>query len=384
MAYEKQTWQCGDTITADKMNHIEDGIANVDVGYSCTEEWVTLTDESVTTEAGNVTNEGDFIYDTPITADTVKVAFNGVEYTCQRMIEGDYGAPYNGSTETFDWSEYPFNFKSSLGGNILVTEVAGTYQVKIEAFKETVTTSECFEKARGYRCAETYSLLMDDSVTTTADGSGNNRGELPISFTLLSDTIKVTFNGVEYICSENEGEWGAPFVSDSYDWSEFPFSILPGRSEALIDTQAPGTYQIKIETAEESVETSECFAKAVNKVVEIPEPTASLSKVTLAFEIYEQYEPFDGPHDGTTGRFINDDVPTLNDIRSKMNTTEYYAAYGSLQMPLTYIDSSKAQFTAFEQKNVQSTSYIRHHIITYNSGGSVRWDRYDIAVPTSY
>ena len=28
MAYEKQTWTCGDTITADKLNHIEDGIAN--------------------------------------------------------------------------------------------------------------------------------------------------------------------------------------------------------------------------------------------------------------------------------------------------------------------------------------------------------------------
>lgn len=27
MAYEKHTWVCGETITADKMNHIEDGIA---------------------------------------------------------------------------------------------------------------------------------------------------------------------------------------------------------------------------------------------------------------------------------------------------------------------------------------------------------------------
>lgn len=28
MAYEKQTWVCGETITADKLNHIEDGIAD--------------------------------------------------------------------------------------------------------------------------------------------------------------------------------------------------------------------------------------------------------------------------------------------------------------------------------------------------------------------
>ena len=28
MAYEKQTWQNGDTITAEKLNHMEDGIEN--------------------------------------------------------------------------------------------------------------------------------------------------------------------------------------------------------------------------------------------------------------------------------------------------------------------------------------------------------------------
>lgn len=28
MAYERQTWTCGETITADKLNHIEEGLAN--------------------------------------------------------------------------------------------------------------------------------------------------------------------------------------------------------------------------------------------------------------------------------------------------------------------------------------------------------------------
>lgn len=32
MAYEKQVWNCGDTITADKMNHIEEGIENASSG----------------------------------------------------------------------------------------------------------------------------------------------------------------------------------------------------------------------------------------------------------------------------------------------------------------------------------------------------------------
>lgn len=32
MAYEKQTWACGDTISAEKLNHMEDGIANAGGG----------------------------------------------------------------------------------------------------------------------------------------------------------------------------------------------------------------------------------------------------------------------------------------------------------------------------------------------------------------
>lgn len=31
MAYEKQTWNTGDVITDAKMNHIEDGIANIEL-----------------------------------------------------------------------------------------------------------------------------------------------------------------------------------------------------------------------------------------------------------------------------------------------------------------------------------------------------------------
>lgn len=32
MAYEKQTWECGETITADKLNHMEEGISSANSG----------------------------------------------------------------------------------------------------------------------------------------------------------------------------------------------------------------------------------------------------------------------------------------------------------------------------------------------------------------
>ena len=35
MAYEKQNWECGQVITADKLNHMEDGIANAGGDCDC-------------------------------------------------------------------------------------------------------------------------------------------------------------------------------------------------------------------------------------------------------------------------------------------------------------------------------------------------------------
>lgn len=155
MSYETHTWESGETITAEKLNHIEDGIAECcsggDVGYECTSEWVTLTDESVTTVADEDSYEGNLAYSTPITADTIKVTFDSVEYICNRRSTPnnncEYGALWDDATESYDFSEFPFKVNSLSRGNLLVTETAGTYSVKIEAVEESVETSDCFKKA---------------------------------------------------------------------------------------------------------------------------------------------------------------------------------------------------------------------------------------------
>lgn len=157
MAYEKQNWQTGDVITADKLNHIEEGLVNSvgDRGFECTEDYVTLTDESVTTVNNNDYRDGALVYSECITADTIKVTFDGTEYICENVstIEGqyEYGAPYNGSTGNFDWSEYPFNIVSTIFddtvNNTITTETSGTYQVKIEALSTITTTTPCFVNA---------------------------------------------------------------------------------------------------------------------------------------------------------------------------------------------------------------------------------------------
>ena len=147
MAYEPTTWNCGDTITAEKLNKLENGLAeccgggSTDVGYTC--EYVTLTEETVTT-----VEDGDFIcadlsYTTPIEATTIRVTFNGTVYECERIEDNDSAAHYYGASGD-DWSEYPFRIWVG-SHNILDTETAGTYTLKVDS--EVATTTECFKRA---------------------------------------------------------------------------------------------------------------------------------------------------------------------------------------------------------------------------------------------
>ena len=50
MAYEKQEWKCGDTVTADKLNHMEDGIESANSGGGSAPLIFTVIMRSATTE----------------------------------------------------------------------------------------------------------------------------------------------------------------------------------------------------------------------------------------------------------------------------------------------------------------------------------------------
>ena len=125
----------------------------------------------------------------------------------------------------------------------------------------------------GYSCTETVTLLTDESVTTVFD-EVNNSGKLAYSTSIDADTIRVTFDGTEYTCNAQEGEmgtlYGAPMGEEGLDWSEYPFQISSGLRNDIY-TKTAGTYQVKIETVEEVVETSECFKKAVASSLETKE-----------------------------------------------------------------------------------------------------------------
>lgn len=278
MAYDKHTWTCDEPITVERLNHIEDGIAaggDCDCGFEC-EEWVTLAEESVTTQRGTNDNYayGDFTNSQLIDAESIKVTFNGTVYECEKIADtyssNNYGAPYNDSTDNYDWSEYPFSISSESSGTYLYTETAGTYTIKIEAVEETISTTPCFDKARGYSCGEEPVMLTNETVTTVAQ-NGFNVGFFSYKQLINAETIRVTFDGVEYDCPriafDDYSMYGG-VNPDTYmpDFSQYPFSILSNGTDNQIVTETAGTYSIKIEGMQEAVTTTQCFEKAVRSI----------------------------------------------------------------------------------------------------------------------
>ena len=90
MAYTPINWQTGDTITAEKMNKMDNGW-----GVQNTQ----LFSESVTTTAQGGMNGGVLSYSTLIDSASIVVSFNGTDYTCSRIeVFGQYF--YGGFSES--------------------------------------------------------------------------------------------------------------------------------------------------------------------------------------------------------------------------------------------------------------------------------------------
>lgn len=170
MNYETHTWENGETITAEKLNHIEDGIAEgSDKGYECTETKAVLTEESVDVESemqGVYVGRLQFVF-TNIPSETLSITFNGVKYDCNRISAGD-GYAYGGYGEFGpDFSIYPFIIFVGVSElTQLATETAGTYIIKIEVAEESIETSQCFEKAVKAVSLEIPVLRLIEGVTT--------------------------------------------------------------------------------------------------------------------------------------------------------------------------------------------------------------------------
>lgn len=178
MSYEPKVWECGEIVTADALNNIEDGVqealgccdrlpvatsedegkvlgvdangdyelidASVDIGYECIDSYDTLFSGSV--NRGN----NDLSYSTPITADPLLVILNGIEYQVSpNIVSGGAVYEYGNASST---GEYPFYINSNPGGNVFVyfprsADDPITVTLILGIPMSSVETSECFEKA---------------------------------------------------------------------------------------------------------------------------------------------------------------------------------------------------------------------------------------------
>ena len=147
MSYEKQTWETGEVITAEKLNHIEDGIAEGgggNAGYECIEVLTEVFNSELTTASAGSFFLATFAPSQPLEGDSITVTLNDTDYTLPK-VELGYGA--------FDSNHNPIfvNYPCAIGilneQHYFFIPSAGTYSVKISALTKSVETSECFEKA---------------------------------------------------------------------------------------------------------------------------------------------------------------------------------------------------------------------------------------------
>lgn len=128
MSYEKQTWTTGDTITAEKLNYMENGIEDAS-GYECESSIVNET--IATTDRGDGIFIGDFEFVGEINAlNELEVVFDGTEYTLP------YDSTYHGYGESQyynpSFTNYPLLISATNDNKTnwkLYTSTGGTHTI---------------------------------------------------------------------------------------------------------------------------------------------------------------------------------------------------------------------------------------------------------------
>ena len=202
MAYEPTVWNCGDTITADKMNKLEQGLAECcgggDAGYSCTESYETVYDGNLSfVNADTGYAVGNFESSDILDTETIKVTFDGIDYECARreamlndIATNVYGADVDFDTMTIDWSEYPFVITSyDSPTNTIAVETEGTYDVTIQILINSATVSDCFRQAVNEVVGSHPVLMVNTSVDSITNNNVMDKTWQEISDALNSGTI---------------------------------------------------------------------------------------------------------------------------------------------------------------------------------------------------
>ena len=201
MPYTPINWQTGDTITAEKLNKMDNGW-----GFENTQ----LFSESVTTATveGQPAPVGSLAYSKQITSDTLPVTFNGESYNLPLTVQ-EWGNIYGGFSESGpSFTTYPVCIVSTENGhNDVYTETAGTYTISgsvpliqtSEAFDSAVAHAENFAVVAG---VTTFREAVDafksgKHVYVTDDSQNNKTYRLPIIL-INESTYEIKFVALTY------------------------------------------------------------------------------------------------------------------------------------------------------------------------------------------
>lgn len=169
MAYEKHTWECGEKITADKMNNLENGIEEAlqggggGCGYECAETSVEAFNGSLTTASMGNFYGASFTPSYPIEGDSIVVTLNGTDYTLPKTTVsfGDVYGEADGSGNPV-FTNYPCAVGIMPGQQYFFTPSEGTYQVVVIGDDLQAEVSECFTKAVEKVVGSSLKYVKDD------------------------------------------------------------------------------------------------------------------------------------------------------------------------------------------------------------------------------
>ena len=281
MAYNKRTWATGNVVGAVDLNRMEGGIEENHPGYEYREEIVTLWEGSVTTEDDNGYYYASIPYTKQITADKLRVTFDGVVYECNKKVDAEAGGNVYGANgnvdDGFDFSYYPFTIFSGIdpSGSVyseLDTETEGTHTLKIEADNSTVTTTECFQKAvksvgdSGYECTASWKWVFYEDGATEED-EGGNPSTLLLGKYVDASEIKVVFNGKEYACPRMAIPDGYVYGSSHIATADYPFGLEFHKDGiSYLYTKEPMNFNIEVAIPVIISTVTPCFETAVKTV----------------------------------------------------------------------------------------------------------------------
>ena len=206
MSYTPINWQTGDTITAEKLNKMDNGWS-----VSSTQ----LFSETVTTVSGEYGNEGELSYSGQVNAAEIVVTFSGTDYTCP-VVTMNSGTGYGGvdSEWNYDFTDFPFALVFSPGGNFLATETAGTYAISVNT--KSIELSSDFQEAVS---SASGVFIAVENITTWQE-----------IYDALADGKDVRINGVLEDGVYSEPVYSAAFDGDYYNVTSF--NINGGFAEA--------------------------------------------------------------------------------------------------------------------------------------------------------